>query len=35
MGVYKLSKAANKDITRIFEFGIEKFGIIQARLKNI
>lgn len=31
MGVYKLSKAANNDIAGIYEFGIENFGIIQAK----
>ena len=31
MGVYKLSKESEVDITGIYEYGIEKFGILQAQ----
>jgi toxin ParE1/3/4 len=31
MGVYKLSKESETDIANIYEYGIEKFGILQAQ----
>ncbi|MCX2679093.1 type II toxin-antitoxin system RelE/ParE family toxin [Galbibacter sp. EGI 63066] len=31
MGVYKLSSKASVDIAEIFEYGISKFGLNQAR----
>jgi toxin ParE1/3/4 len=31
MGVYKLSKESEIDISEIYEYGIEKFGLIQAQ----
>ena len=32
MGDYKLSNAAKRDLSSIYEFGIETFGIHQARI---
>ncbi len=31
MGVYKLSKQCKADISDIYEYGIEKFGLNQAQ----
>lgn len=31
MGVYKLSKKCESDISQIYEYGIEKFGLNQAQ----
>jgi toxin ParE1/3/4 len=31
MGVYRLTTESEKDIAVIYEYGIEKFGILQAQ----
>ena len=31
MGVYKLSRKAEIDLTELYEFGIHKFGLLQAQ----
>ncbi len=31
MGVYKLSKKAEIDLAKMYEFGISKFGLLQAQ----
>lgn len=31
MGAYKVSELCDKDIGRIYEYGIEKFGLNQAK----